>query len=190
MQRSRHGVWLFSRARDLPETALRATSPRPATQPPAVSFTCAVVWARVVRHGVVNHRRIDGKDGVAGSIPAGGSTPNQQPRPGPAPGLSHTRSAANRHLPEICQKPQYAVVGARSVTNGPEWTPMPPRRCARGASNAPRGGSVALRGVGTSSRCTAVLGRCRVERRASGEASSVMARLSDGLAVEGLLDGR
>ena len=29
-----------------------------------------------------------GKDGVAGSIPAGGSTPNQQLRPGPAPGLS------------------------------------------------------------------------------------------------------
>jgi hypothetical protein len=27
-----------------------------------------------VLHGVVNHRRIDGKDGVAGSIPAGGST--------------------------------------------------------------------------------------------------------------------
>jgi hypothetical protein len=24
-----------------------------------------------VLHGVVNHRRIDGKDGVAGSIPAG-----------------------------------------------------------------------------------------------------------------------
>jgi hypothetical protein len=28
----------------------------------------------VVLYGVVNHPRIDGKDGVAGSIPAGGST--------------------------------------------------------------------------------------------------------------------
>jgi hypothetical protein len=39
--------------------------------------------------GVVNPRRIDGKDGVAGSIPAGGSTPNEQARPGSAPGSSH-----------------------------------------------------------------------------------------------------
>jgi hypothetical protein len=30
---------------------------------------------------------IHGKDGVAGSIPAGGSTTNQQLRPGPTPGL-------------------------------------------------------------------------------------------------------
>jgi hypothetical protein len=33
------------------------------------------VWVGEVLHGVVNDRRIDGKDGVAGSIPAGGSTP-------------------------------------------------------------------------------------------------------------------
>jgi hypothetical protein len=32
------------------------------------------VGTREALHGVVNHRRIDGKDGVAGSIPAGGST--------------------------------------------------------------------------------------------------------------------
>jgi hypothetical protein len=32
------------------------------------------VWRREVVHGVVNPPRIDGKDGVAGSIPAGGST--------------------------------------------------------------------------------------------------------------------
>jgi hypothetical protein len=149
------------RARDLPETALRATSPSPTTRPSTALLTCATVWAREVLRGIVNSPRIDGKDGVAGSIPAGGSTTEQQVRPGPAPGLSHTRSGATRHLPEICQKPQYAVVRAPIVTNGPEWTPMPPPRCAhaRGASNAPRGGSVALRGVGTSSRCTAVLGR-------------------------------
>ena len=62
------------RARDLPETALRAAlrrlTPRPSTAP----LTSVVVWAREVLRGVVNHRRIDGKDGVAGSIPAGGST--------------------------------------------------------------------------------------------------------------------
>jgi hypothetical protein len=61
-------------ARDLPETALRATSRRPTTQPSAAPPTCAVVRGREVVGGVVNHRRIDGKDGVAGSIPAGGST--------------------------------------------------------------------------------------------------------------------
>jgi hypothetical protein len=54
--------------------------------------------------GVVNRRRIDGKDGVAGSIPAGGSTTNQQLRPGPAPGLFHGRGTLNRRLPAICQQ--------------------------------------------------------------------------------------
>jgi hypothetical protein len=34
-----------------------------------------------VPHGVVNHPRIDGKDGVAGSIPAASSTPKPQARP-------------------------------------------------------------------------------------------------------------
>jgi hypothetical protein len=58
---------------------------------------------------------IHGKDGVAGSIPAGGSTPNQQLRPGPAPGLSHARSASNHHLPEICQKTLFVVVRALHV---------------------------------------------------------------------------
>jgi hypothetical protein len=62
-------------ARDLPETALRVTWRRPTTQPSAAPFTCSVVWVGEVVHGDVNHPRIDGKDGVAGSIPAGGSTP-------------------------------------------------------------------------------------------------------------------
>ena len=61
-------------ARDLPETALRVTSPRLATQPSTAPLSCADVWGREVLHGVVNPPRIDGKDGVAGSIPAGGST--------------------------------------------------------------------------------------------------------------------
>src|SRR5919106_5681446 len=95
----RIGAW---RARDLPETALHVTSPCPTTQPLAGPPTCAVVWGREVLHGVVNHRRIDGKDGVAGSIPAGGSTPNQQARPGTTRGLLHARRAPNRHLPAIC----------------------------------------------------------------------------------------
>src|SRR5215211_6642247 len=61
-------------ARDLPETTLHATSPRLTPRPSTVPLTCANVWPREVLQGVVNHRRIDGKDGVAGSIPAGGST--------------------------------------------------------------------------------------------------------------------
>jgi hypothetical protein len=44
--------------------------------------------------GVVNDRRIDGEDGVAGSIPAGGSTTTPQLRPGPTPGLSRDQEPA------------------------------------------------------------------------------------------------
>jgi hypothetical protein len=62
------------RARKLPETTHHVSSPRPTTQPSAAPLTCAVVWAREVLHFVVNHPRIDGKDGVASSILAGGST--------------------------------------------------------------------------------------------------------------------
>jgi hypothetical protein len=47
---------------------------------------------------------IHGKDGVAGSIPAGGSTTNQQLRPDPEPGLLYDRRAPNRRLPAICQQ--------------------------------------------------------------------------------------
>jgi hypothetical protein len=47
---------------------------------------------------------IHGKDGVAGSIPAGGSTPNQQLRPGLVPGLFHAQRKKNRRLPAICQQ--------------------------------------------------------------------------------------
>src|SRR5215211_3829313 len=46
----------------------------PRHHPLTVLLTCAVVWGREVLHGVVSPPRIDGKDGVAGSIPAGGST--------------------------------------------------------------------------------------------------------------------
>ena len=46
-------------ARDLPETALHATSRRPTTRPSAAPFTCAVVWVREVLKGGANHPRID-----------------------------------------------------------------------------------------------------------------------------------
>jgi hypothetical protein len=62
------------RARDLPETKLHAASPRPTIQPVTAPLTCAFVGTREVLHGIVSHRRIDGKDGVAGSIPAALST--------------------------------------------------------------------------------------------------------------------
>ena len=65
---------------------LRYAQPRIAPRlDPRQRFTCSVAWVGEVAHGDVNHRRIDGKDGVAGSIPAEGSTTNHQLRPGPAP---------------------------------------------------------------------------------------------------------
>jgi hypothetical protein len=69
----------------LPETPPHAASRHPTPRSPAAPITWAVVWAREALDGGVNPRRIDGKDGVAGSIPAGGSTPNQQLRPGKYP---------------------------------------------------------------------------------------------------------
>jgi hypothetical protein len=47
-------------ARDLPETAPRAASPRPTTQASAAPFTCSVAWVGEVVHGDVNHPRING----------------------------------------------------------------------------------------------------------------------------------
>src|SRR5215208_1977398 len=63
----------------LPEICQKLRYTQPHAAPRSHSWkrlpTCAVVWRRGVLHSVVNPRRIDGKDGVAGSIPAGGSTP-------------------------------------------------------------------------------------------------------------------
>ena len=59
------------RARDSPETALHVTSRGPTPNRSTSALTCRVVWTREVVHGVVNYPRIDGKDGVASSIPAG-----------------------------------------------------------------------------------------------------------------------
>jgi hypothetical protein len=90
-------------ARDLPETALHATSRRPTTQPSAAPFTCAIVWEREVLQGAVNHRRIDGKDRVAGSIPAGGSTEKAQLSPGATPGLSRDQEPATTFAREFAR---------------------------------------------------------------------------------------
>ena len=78
VQDGRAGVHAMDRAgpcQRLPETAPRVTSRRPTARSSAPPFTWAVVRSREVLTGGVNPRRIDGKDGVAGSIPAGGSTP-------------------------------------------------------------------------------------------------------------------
>jgi hypothetical protein len=82
-------------ARDLPETALRATSPRLTPRPSTASLTCVTVWAREVLQGVVNPPRIDGKDGVAGSIPAGGST---KPMTSANAGHLHVRGPVERAI--------------------------------------------------------------------------------------------
>jgi hypothetical protein len=90
---------------------LRPTQPRPAPRhdPPTALLTWPDVWGPEVSQGVVNPPRIDGKDGVAGSIPAGGSTTNQQLRPGPASALLYGQRAGTARLPEICQSDSYAV---------------------------------------------------------------------------------
>jgi hypothetical protein len=58
-------------------------------------LVCAIMWAHEVLCAVVNPPRIDGKDGVAGSIPAGRSTTKRQARPGLVPGLLHARRGPN-----------------------------------------------------------------------------------------------
>src|SRR5215211_9372792 len=78
-------------ARDLPETTLHVTSRRLTTRHSTASLTSVVVWTREVLAGIVNSPSIYGKDGVAGSIPAGGSTPNHKVRPGLIPGLFHAQ---------------------------------------------------------------------------------------------------
>jgi hypothetical protein len=85
------------RARNSPETALRATSLRLATRSSAAPFTCAVVRGREAVHSVVNHRRIDGMQEGRGSNPLS-STPGQRPNPAstnPESGASGSRSAAS-----------------------------------------------------------------------------------------------
>jgi hypothetical protein len=72
-------------ARDLPETGPRVASRHPTTPPLTPPRTCGAVGRSGAPQGLSKGPSVNGKDGVAGSIPAGGSTPNPQARPGPAP---------------------------------------------------------------------------------------------------------
>ena len=123
LRRSRREAITYDCARNLPETTLHATSPRHTTQPSTVLLTCAVVRERAVLHGVMNDPRIDGKDGVAGSIPAGGSTTNQQARPRPATNLP------------CGQEPATAFAREFASPNGPLWAGM--RRLSRPLQGVP-----------------------------------------------------
>jgi hypothetical protein len=92
-----HGLPCRALARDLPGTALHVASRYPTTQPSTTPHTCAVALVGEVEHGVVNHPSIHGKDGVAGSIPAGGSThaltsANAGQSPSQAVAAGHIRS--------------------------------------------------------------------------------------------------
>jgi hypothetical protein len=106
----------------LPETTLRATASHPTSRLSTAPLTWAVVWGRVVLQGVVNHRRIDGKDEVAGSIPAGGSTTTPQLRPGKGPGLTRARG----RIPPFARDLPARFVPCESVW-GNHWVPpLPP----------------------------------------------------------------
>jgi hypothetical protein len=73
--------------------------------------------------GVTNLPRIDGKDGVAGSIPAGGSTPKPAGQVGSSTRPVAGPSAFDRRLPEICQLDLIALSDARSKTNSMRTDP-------------------------------------------------------------------
>jgi hypothetical protein len=72
----------------------------------------------------------------------GAPPPNQQLRPGPAPGLLHAWRTPNRHLPEICQKhPQQSHEHeAWQVRSGSRSRPQPARSPTRTRSS-PRAGT-------------------------------------------------
>src|SRR5215212_6069532 len=121
--------------------------------------------------------------GVAGSIPAEGSTTNQQLRPGPAPGLFHARRASDRRLPTICQR---VTTRSRVITLSGDHL----ERFAVWSGDAGCALSAPVRYSSSTSMgavapwCMALLGRLRVERRAAGCRSSVMASVhADGRGV-------
>jgi hypothetical protein len=168
-------------ARDLPETVLRATSRPPMIQPSAALLTCAVVWVHEVPHGVVNHPRIDGKDGVAGSIPVGCSTPEPQVTPSlypPSCMVCRTRGARARpmgHPPQPQGRARADYVSETSILRRA-------RPAVSGASaSAPQPALVRgeLQYLATRPRCClrAVLGRHRRRRpRRLPSASTLPAR--------------
>src|SRR5215216_1000460 len=64
-----HGLPCRALARDLPETALHATSRHPTPRSPAAPFTCSVAWISEVVHGDVNYPSINGMQGLRVQIP-------------------------------------------------------------------------------------------------------------------------
>ena len=113
----------------------------PRFQPTAALPTCAIVGAREVLQGVVNSPRIDGKDGVAGSIPAG--TPHQTSSSGRVrPRSVYALRAGGCRLPEICQSDLHTV--SRCGAGG--WDQVPARCSAASSTHSTlrttrRGGS-------------------------------------------------
>jgi hypothetical protein len=92
------------RASDLPAATPHTASQHPISLSSIRPATCSSIERSEVPRCPPNGPTIDGKDEVAGSIPAGGSTPNQQARPGLEPTLIYARSDLNRRLPAICQQ--------------------------------------------------------------------------------------
>jgi hypothetical protein len=78
------------------------TSPRPTTRPWTSPLTCAVVWEREALHGVVNHRRIDGKDGASSKRQDSTKGPSLQPE-----GLSASSGRNGRGGGVVGESPVY-----------------------------------------------------------------------------------
>jgi hypothetical protein len=127
-----HGLPCRALARDLPETALHATSRHPTPRSPATPFTWAVVWQREVVHGGVNSPRIDGMQGVRGSNPLS-STPGQTASPpstareSPAPGSKSAAISPERPI----QRPARRCRRPASLASSPGG-PGPTRAAAGG----------------------------------------------------------
>ena len=96
-------------------------------------------------------RKIHGKDGVAGSIPAGGSTQNGRSGKVLYPACRIPR-AANRHLPENCQSDLYAVRRRAPPAHATPRRPSPARPTGHaGSCRAPSAPAWAPRRAPTAS---------------------------------------
>jgi hypothetical protein len=154
------------RARNLPESTPHVTAPCPTTQSSTALLTCVIVWGREVLHGVVNRRRIDGKDGVAGSIPAGGSPRKPQLRPGTIPRLSRDQQLPTAFAREFAR---LSCAFGAGVHRLPRPLQDVPGACWSGAQLRPGPQSLdpVCRGVAARlvpSRSGGVRGYCRSER--------------------------
>ena len=110
-------------ARYLPETTQRVASRRPTANLSTAALTCAVVWARKVLRGLVNHPHINGMQGVRGSNPLS-STPGQRPNPAwtvpesPAPGSRSAAIAVAQADPSTTGAPhrRFRLASSRGLT--------------------------------------------------------------------------